>query len=117
MSIALRSCPTTDQEARRGGPIAVVCVRKGDEVHASQLDEAYKACVNLFHAEQAVPFSNYKDTCAGHLERVKNLDQNWFDLPISVIIDYYSYSEKVRRQADKIHAWVEEAQRWLDEAS
>jgi hypothetical protein len=85
--------------------------------------DVYEASVNLLHARQRTPFFNRRDACAEHLEEMTKLEALWRTLPKYSTTSAGSaeaYKDWVREcndRADKVHAWVEEAQRWLDEAT
>ena len=81
--------------------------------------EVYDASVKLLHAEQAVPFSSHRAACARHLELMKTLEKNWRNEPLTTTIggDPAEFRRECKEEADKIHVWAEEAERWLDEAS
>ena len=68
------------------------------------VEDVYDASVRLLRAEQAVPFSDGRNACKRHL-RLMELEEKGHR-------DWHN-----DKTADKIHVWVEEAQRWLNEAS
>jgi hypothetical protein len=83
--------------------------------------DVYEASVKLLQARQRAPFCNRSDACTEHCELMTNLEELRRSLPATSTVggSEEAYNDWVRacnEKADKIHAWVEEAQRWLDEA-
>lgn len=90
----------------------------GRDVGVAGDDELYDASVKLLYAEQAVPFSNGRDACARHLELMERLENDWRNLPLTAVGggDPVDFQKECDEKADRIHVWVEEAQRWLADA-
>ena|SRR3569623_172989 len=81
-------------------------------------DAVYKASVELVRAERKLPFSNGTDACREHLELMEWLEGYWRIAPlIATVGDPEGFRRECNEKADKIHVRVEEAQRWLDDAS
>lgn len=80
-------------------------------------DAIYRASVRLLHAELAVPFRNREPAFYDHLERMTQLEQKWRLLPLVACVgDPPAFRRECNEKADKILAWCDEAEQWLDEA-
>lgn len=91
------------------------------EVGLTNEDDVYRASVRRLQVEIDVPFSAHQAAYAAHLELMTRLQEAWLEreLPLNSIIDAEAddFTGEYDERAAKIYAWVDEAHRWLDEAS